>query len=78
VKVKAFGMGESVRGEQFRHPKKGVRRPDHLMLDDIDNADNTKNTALIDKDMFFLQNEVFGGLVHWAQIIYLGNVVRMD
>lgn len=78
VKVKAFGMGESVRGEQFRHPKKGVRRPDHLMLDDIDNADNTKNTALIDKDMFFLQNEVFGGLVHWAQIIYLGNVIRMD
>lgn len=78
VKVKAFGMGESVRGEQFRHPKKGVRRPDHLMLDDIDNADNTKNTALIDKDMFFLQNEVFGGLVHWAQIIYLGNVVRID
>jgi hypothetical protein len=78
VKVKAFGIGNAIRGEQYRHPKKGIRRPDFLLCDDIDNYKNTKNTALIDKDVSFLQQEAFGGMASYGQIVVLGNVIRVD
>ncbi|MDR0607550.1 MAG: hypothetical protein LBG52_04255 [Candidatus Peribacteria bacterium] len=49
-----------------------------MLVDDIDNIFNTKNTALIDKDMLFIQNEAFGSLANYAKIVVLGNIIRMD
>lgn len=78
VKVKAFGMGEAIRGELFYTNDEGIIRPDHIFLDDIDNIRNTKNKTRISDDMDFIQGEIFGGMESGGQIVYLGNVIRID
>ena len=60
IKVKAFGMGQALRGEIHYHHEYGIVRPDFLLLDDLDNSKNTKNKTLIADDFAFLQQEVFG------------------
>ena len=78
IKVKAFGMGQALRGEIHYHHEYGIVRPDFLLLDDLDNIKNTKNKSLIADDFSFLQQEVFGGLDAQSRIVCLGNVVRQD
>lgn len=78
IKVKAFGSGQTIRGELYIHPKYWLVRPDHLYIDDLDNNKNTKNKTLIAEDISFLNQEVFGGLDANAQIVISGNVIRTD
>ncbi|MDD3302271.1 MAG: hypothetical protein PHN31_01850 [Candidatus Gracilibacteria bacterium] len=79
IKVKAFGMGEAIRGEVFNSKIKGNVRPDHLFCDDIDNDKNTKNLKFVKADMEFLNGEVIGGLdKNKGQIIWIGNIIRKD
>lgn len=78
IKVKAFGMGQALRGEIHYHHEYGIVRPDFLLFDDLDNIKNTKNKTLIADDFAFLQQEVFGGLDAQSRIVCLGNVVRQD
>jgi hypothetical protein len=37
-------------------------RPDFLLIDDIDNNDNTKNKRIIQDDMDFIYSEVIAGM----------------
>lgn len=78
IKVKAFGMGQALRGEIHYHHEYGIVRPDFLLFDDLDNIKNTKNRTMIADDFAFLQQEVFGGLDAQSRIVCLGNVVRQD
>ncbi|MBF0932120.1 MAG: hypothetical protein HXJ92_01805 [candidate division SR1 bacterium] len=78
IKIKAFGMGQALRGEIHYHHEYGIVRPDFLLLDDLDNIKNTKNKTMISDDFSFLQQEVFGGLDAQHRIVCLGNVVRPD
>lgn len=78
IKIKAFGMGQALRGEIHYHHEYGIVRPDFLLFDDLDNIKNTKNKSLISDDFLFLQQEVFGGLDAQHRIVCLGNVVRPD
>lgn len=78
IKVKAFGMGQALRGEIHYHYEYGIVRPDFLLFDDLDNIKNTKNRTLIADDFAFLQQEVFGGLDAQSRIVCLWNVVRQD
>ena len=79
IKVKAFWMWEAIRWEIHNHKTMWIVRPSHIMLDDIDNTWNTKNTKIIDSDMDFIKWEVFWGM-EWlnSQVIWIGNVVRQD
>lgn len=79
IKIKAFGMGEAIRGEVYNNKDKGNVRPDFLLIDDIDNNKNTKNINIIKNDMDFLQTEVFGGMSKdKSQTVCLWNVIRKD
>lgn len=78
IKIKAFGMWNAIRWEIFYTKKKWNVRPDYLLVDDIDNIENTKNKRIIDEDMDFIYQEVFWWLQATAQIIRLWNVIRSD
>lgn len=78
VKVKAFGMGQALRGEIHYHHIDWIVRPDFLLFDDLDNIKNTKNKTLIADDFAFLLQEVFWGLDAQSRIVCLWNVVRQD
>lgn len=78
IKVKAFGMGQALRGEIHYHHEYGIVRPDFLLLDDLDNSKNTKNKSLISDDFLFLQQEVFGCMDANGIKVCLWNVVRKD
>lgn len=78
IKVKAFGMGQALRGEIHYHHEYGIVRPDFLLLDDLDNSKNTKNKTLIADDFAFLQQEVFWCMDTNGIKVCLWNVVRQD
>lgn len=78
IKIKAFGMGQALRGEIHYHHTDGIVRPDFLLFDDLDNIKNTKNKTLISDDFSFLLQEVFWWLDAQSRIVCLGNVVRTD
>lgn len=78
IKIKAFGMWSAIRWEIFYTKDKGNVRPDFLLVDDIDNIENTKTTRIIDEDTMFIHQEVLWWFQATAQIIRLGNVIRSD
>jgi len=76
IKVKAFGMGESLRGELYNHKELWFVRPDHVLFDDIDNTKNTKNRRIINDDLIFIRQEIFWWMDSNWQVIRLWNVIR--
>lgn len=50
-------------------------RPDCVCLDDIDTIDSVRNPEIVNKNIEFLENEVFGALDSTAKIILLGNII---
>ena len=79
IKVQAYWMWSTLRWEIHDHKIKGKMRPDFLLIDDIDNNDNTKNKRIIQDDMDFIYSEVIAGMEQWDyNIVRLGNVIRMD
>lgn len=78
IKVKAFGLGEAVRWELYNTKKRWAVRPDFILIDDIDNIRNTKNTRIIAEDMEFIKQEVFGWMDASYQAVWIGNIIRQD
>lgn len=58
VKAKAKGIGQSLRGENYATAE-GVFRPDYVILNDIDNIENTQSKKVIEKNMLRILNEIF-------------------
>jgi hypothetical protein len=77
VKVKAFGMGESMRGELYG-ASDGEYRPDLVGYDDLDVVKSVQNKVVIEQNRFKFENEMQGSLSRNCQQVFLGNVIKKD
>lgn len=77
IKIKAMSMGMTSRG-MLHTSWSEAKRPDFLILDDIDVLDSVRNPEVIDKNYQFLKWEVFGWLDSECQTIFLWNVISND
>lgn len=78
IMMKAMSIGKSPRWETFYIDWEWTFRPDLVCFDDIDTIKNVKNPDIIADDVYFIQNEVFGGVDAFCQKIFLWNVVSDD
>lgn len=77
VKVKAFSIGESPRGEMYAAPD-GIFRPSLIILDDVDVLKSVRNPKIIDKNYEFIKEEILAGADAQAKKIFLGNIISSD
>lgn len=78
VKVKAFSMGSTPRWELFLDKKWVPRRPDLVVMDDIDVDKSVKNTTVIDWNFAFVTWEVMGWIATYWKIVFLWNIIWED
>lgn len=74
IKFKAMSIGMSSRWQLFVN-KEWAYRPDCVCLDDIDVIESVRNPEIVNKNIEFMENELFGWLDSEAKIIFLGNII---
>lgn len=78
IKLKAMSMGSSPRWELFLDKKWIPRRPDLVILDDIDIDKSVKTTSVIDSNYAFITWEVMWGIADYGKIMFLWNIIWED
>lgn len=74
VKFQAMSMNMSSRWHLYIN-KLWAFRPDILVFDDVDVIDSVRNPEIVNKNIEFMEWEVFGGLDSQAKIIFLWNII---
>jgi predicted phage terminase large subunit-like protein len=78
VKVRALGLGTGVRGVNYIDKEGISRRPDLIVLDDIDTISSVNTVELIDAGYNRVKGEIMGAEGASARYVVLGNVIKGD
>lgn len=70
IKVEAKGLGTQTRG--LRH---GSTRPDLFILDDLESAESTNTSELIEKSKTWFSEEMLPALAKEGIVVYLGTIL---
>lgn len=75
IRIKGFGSGKRVRG--IKH---GTRRPDLVIIDDLENDENVRSRRQRDKLESWLDSalENLGGVDDRMDILYIGTILHRD
>lgn len=74
IKFKSMSINMSSRWQLYTN-RRWSFRPDQLVFDDIDVMNSVRNPEIVNKNIDFIQNEIFGGEDSEAKIIFLWNII---
>ena len=78
IKVEAMWIWEIMRGKVYWSPNKWEKRPDLVLMDDIDTLRSVNTIDLIEKWYNYIKNEVYGAISDDSQFIFLYNTIKDD